>query len=76
MFLRLVGLIYLFAFASFYVQSEGLYGDEGILPLNNKFGTSDLSHGPFSELLLRFLQQPNLLLFRSLLSFSSCLMVV
>ncbi len=45
-FLRLLGLVYLIAFGSFWSQADGLIGHEGILPvapwleqLRNRFGT-------------------------------------
>ena len=49
-FLRLLGAVYLIAFASFWSQVDGLIGHSGILPvapwleeLRNRFGTEALS---------------------------------
>ncbi|XP_063217415.1 lipase maturation factor 2-like [Bacillus rossius redtenbacheri] len=36
LFLRGVCVVYLFAFASFYVQIPGLYGNDGVLPAKNQ----------------------------------------
>jgi len=38
LFLRLLGLIFLVAFISFWAQSAGLVGDHGIIPLTDYFG--------------------------------------
>jgi predicted DCC family thiol-disulfide oxidoreductase YuxK len=51
-FTRLLGLIFLAAFASFYVQSEGLIGSEGIVPVADylAFVQERRGHVPWSEL--------------------------
>jgi predicted DCC family thiol-disulfide oxidoreductase YuxK len=52
LFLRLLALIYLVAFASFSWQAAGLVGDEGILPARDFFAAVDLSYGPEKYALL------------------------
>ena len=46
LFMRLFGLIYLAAFASFGVQALGLIGSHGILPLQSLLDTIDNRVGP------------------------------
>ena len=41
LFLRLLGLIYLIAFVSFWTQVDGLIGDHGILPVNEYLDAVD-----------------------------------
>lgn len=61
-FLRLLALIYLITFASFYRQLQGLWGDEGISPakvfINNN---SDLLPKYLSMLLMHLIKQGSLL---------------
>ncbi len=57
-FLRGMGLIYLFSFCSIYVQIQGLYGDEGILPVKEYINNVKSQH---KEITFSF--YPNLLLF-------------
>ncbi len=45
LFLRVLGLIYLFAFASFGTQVEGLIGSAGILPLADDLQALKADHG-------------------------------
>lgn len=45
LFLRLLALIYLAAFASFALQAEGLIGEQGILPVAEYFRAVDLGYG-------------------------------
>ena len=51
LFLRLLGLIYLAAFASFGTQVTGLIGSEGILPLTQDLAVLRDQHGDMAELL-------------------------
>ncbi|HEY7515086.1 MAG TPA: lipase maturation factor family protein, partial [Vicinamibacteria bacterium] len=46
LFLRLLGLVYLAAFASLAVQVEGLYGSRGILPVTELLGFAASRLGP------------------------------
>jgi predicted DCC family thiol-disulfide oxidoreductase YuxK len=46
LFLRLLALVYLAAFASFALQAQGLIGAEGILPVADFFRAVDLGYGP------------------------------
>ena len=46
-FLHLLGLIYLIAFISYFVQFEGLYGAEGLIPLREQLQSA--ANLPFSE---------------------------
>jgi predicted DCC family thiol-disulfide oxidoreductase YuxK len=46
LYLRLLALVYLAAFASFTVQAPGLIGPEGILPVQDYFAAIDGSYGP------------------------------
>ena len=46
-FLHLLGAIYLVAFASYFVQFEGLYGAEGLIPLREQLRSA--SKLPFSQ---------------------------
>ena len=57
-FLRGIGLIYLFAFVSIYVQIQGLYGDEGLLPVKQFM---DQIKSQYSE--ISYVLYPNILLF-------------
>ena len=54
-FLRLLGVIYLIAFASLGVQIEGLVGSQGIIPLGERLAEITLETG-----LERYLQVPTL----------------
>ena len=45
-YLRLLALVYLAAFASFAVQAPGLIGPEGIVPVAEYFSAVDGSYGP------------------------------
>ncbi|KAF8562155.1 hypothetical protein P879_11081 [Paragonimus westermani] len=58
-FLLLLSFIYLFSFASLYIQLPGLYGDNGILPVNLLRLTTPTN---FQD----FVQEPNLLRFSSI----------
>ncbi|XP_014250285.1 lipase maturation factor 2-like [Cimex lectularius] len=61
LFLRCVNVIYLFAFASLYVQIPGLYGKNGILPARAQL---DLKPGLFDEDYAKQIQKkPTLLWF-------------
>ena len=44
LFLRLLGLVFLVAFISFWGQAEGLVGDHGIIPVKDFYGAMD--HAP------------------------------
>ncbi|MEA3275602.1 MAG: lipase maturation factor family protein [Pseudomonadota bacterium] len=55
LFLRLLALIYLAAFASLAVQITGLAGAQGIFPISEQLGSMAEQHG-----LLRFLAYPSL----------------
>ena len=55
LFLRLLGIIYLIAFASLGVQIEGLAGSEGIIPISSRLAGIATELGPE-----RFLQLPTL----------------
>ncbi len=46
LFLRLLALVYLAAFASFAGQAAGLIGEHGILPARQLFAAMDASYGP------------------------------
>lgn len=46
LFLRLLALVYLAAFASFALQAQGLIGSQGILPVADFFAEVDRSYGP------------------------------
>jgi len=63
LFLRCVNVIYLFAFASFYIQIPGLYGRDGILPANTQL---ELKDG--SDWATRIQKKPTLLWAASFLS--------
>ena len=51
LFLRLLGVIYLVAFASFGAQVTGLVGSEGILPLTQDLAALQEKHGELAPLL-------------------------
>jgi len=59
LFLRMLGLIYLIAFVSFWTQSAGLVGDHGLIPVKDYFDAIKLqvSSGGFD----RFMVAPSLL---------------
>jgi hypothetical protein len=59
LFLRMLGLIYLVAFVSFYAQSAGLVGDHGLIPLKLYF--DGIKSQPNLGWLDRFLAAPSLL---------------
>jgi len=63
-FLKGLSIIYLFAFISFYFQADGLYGDNGIIPIGNRFESFEADDFKTSELIHRILRKPNLLLYR------------
>ncbi|MEZ5501509.1 MAG: lipase maturation factor family protein [Halioglobus sp.] len=52
LFLRLLALVYLAAFASFALQAQGLIGAQGILPAADFFSAVERSYGPEKYLLL------------------------
>jgi len=60
LFLRLLGVIYLIAFASLGVQIEGLAGSQGIIPLDMRL--ADFAAGGGIE---RYLQLPTLFWFNA-----------
>ena len=55
LFLRLLGIIYLIAFASIAVQIEGLAGSQGIMPFADKLASIDPAGG-----FQRYLRMPTL----------------
>ena len=48
LYLRLLGLTYLFAFLSLYFQIQGLYGDEGIFPTKSFYDRVVTSNSKFN----------------------------
>ncbi len=61
LFLRLLGLIFLVAFVSFWTQSAGLVGDHGLIPVKLYFDA--MKSQPGLSWLDRFLAAPSLLWF-------------
>jgi len=61
LFLRLLGLVFLVAFASFWGQAAGLVGDHGIIPLKLYFDSITNAVGPST--FDKFLAAPTLLWF-------------
>lgn len=59
LFLRLLALVYVFAFVSFWVQADGLVGDSGILPVAATLDRAGASL-PDASGLQRFVQFPTL----------------
>ncbi len=59
LFLRMLGLIYLIAFISFWAQSAGLVGDHGLFPIKDYFSVVKAQAG--SDNFERFMAAPSLL---------------
>jgi len=68
LFLRLLGIIFFIAFASFWVQARGLVGENGILPASEFLQVVETQQGAS-----RFLQYPTLCWFSASDTFIKCL---